>query len=512
MGGTVELRGPDLTGGVDASDVADGGMLLGHAGGEPVLLARRGRQLFAVGATCTHFGASLADGVLVGDEVRCPMHHACFDLRSGRASAPAFNPVACWKVDERGGKVFVAEKLAVTEPRLVDGTLPKRVVVVGGGAAGHAAVDTLRREGYGGAITLVTADPSAPYDRTNVSKDYLAGNAPEEWMPMRPIEAYAADRIDLRLGQAVVSVDTKARAVHLASGEAIAFDALLVATGADPMKLAVPGSDLPHVMYVRSLADSRAIIDKSKSATRAVVVGASFIGLEVAAALRARGLEVHVAAPDPPLVRVLGTEVSDFVRRLHEEHGVVFHIGATAQEITGRGVTLSDGTSIDAGLVVVGIGVRPSVGLAEAAGLVVDRGVVVNAHMETSVPGIYAAGDIARWPDARTGRTLRVEHWVVAQRQAQTAARNMLGRRERFADVPFFWSQHYDVAINYVGHAETVDRVEVAGSLADRGAVVVYREAGKIVAVATIGRDRASLEAQELLAQDDQAGLEKLLT
>jgi len=511
MGGTIELSGPDLEKGVPLRDVADGGMLLGHAGGEPVLLARRGLALYGLSAVCSHYGAPLSDGILVGDEVRCPMHHACFDLRTGRPSAPAFRPVSCWKVEQRGEEVFVTGKAPEVKAPAAKGALPARIVVVGGGAAGHSAVETLRREGYVGSLTLVTADPAAPYDRTNVSKDYLAGTAPEEWMPMRPLEDYANDDVTLRLGVSVQSIDVAKRTVLLEGGESLPYDALLLATGASPIKLSVPGGDLPHVACVRTLADARGIIARCATARRAVVIGASFIGLEVASSLRARGIDVHAVAPDPPLVRVLGAEVGAFIQKLHEEHGVVFSIGATAKAITPTAVQLSDGRSLPADLVVVGIGVRPALSLAEGAGLDVDRGVVVNEHLETSAPGVYAAGDIARWPDPRSGLRLRVEHWVVAQRQAQVAARNMLGQRTRYAEVPFFWSQHYDVAINYVGHAEKVDTVEIVGSLAARSCIMAYREGGRIAAVATIGRDRVSLEAEERMARGDEAGLEALL-
>ena len=514
MGGTVELTGPDLEKGVPEARLPDDAPLLGHAGGEPVMLVRRGDDVLAIGATCTHYSGSLAGGLVVGDRLVCPLHHACFDLRSGEASAPAFLPVSCWVVERRGEDLFVTGKrspIRRAAPASQEGqVLPRNVVLLGGGAAAHAAAETLRREGHEGGITIVTADDSAPYDRTNVSKDYLAGTAPEEWMPMRPPDFYAAEKIDLRLASRATAIDTARRSVHLEVGDLIPFDALLVATGAEPVRLKVPGSGLPHVRYVRTLADARAIIASSRDARRVVVLGASFIGLEAAASLRTRGLEVHVVAPSPPLERVLGPEVGSFVRALHEEHGVVFHLGATAVGITARAVALSDGTILPADLVVAGIGVQPSVELAKAAGLKVDGGVMVDGYLETSVPGIYAAGDIARWPEARTGRSLRVEHWVVAQLQGQTAARNILGRRERFSAVPFFWSQHYDVTVNYVGHAERWDRADVAGSLEGRSAVVAYREEGRIAAIATVGRDLISLQAEEAFARDDRAALEAL--
>jgi len=494
-------KGPDLTQGVALNDIADGAMLGGRVGDDAVLLARRGNELFAIGATCSHYGGPLAEGLVVGDTVRCPWHHACFSLRTGEAvRAPAFNPVSCWRAEQRDGKVFVRERIEpAARPRPDPGRGPKseRVVIVGGGAAGFAAAEMLRREGFGGGITMLSADEAAPYDRPNCSKDYLAGNAPEDWMPLRPPEFYREQSIDLALQAEATALDAKARQVMLADGRSIPFDMLLLATGAEPVRLNIPGADLPHVHVLRSLADSRAIIAQAKAARRAVVIGASFIGLEAAAALRAREIEVHVVAPEErPLERVLGREYGDFIRALHEEHGVVFHLQDTATAIDAKSVKLKGGATLEADLVVVGVGVRPRIQLAERAGLQIDRGVLVNQYLETNAPGIYAAGDIARWPDPHTGENLRIEHWVLAERQGQAVARNMLGQRLPFSDVPFFWSQHYDVPINYVGHAEKWDAIDIEGDIKARDCLVRYRRNGKVLAVASIYRDLDSLKEE----------------
>jgi len=361
----------------------------------------------------------------------------------------------------------------------------------------------LRREGFDGAVTLISADSEPPCDRPNLSKDYLAGTAQEDWIPLRPSEYYAQQRIELVLDTRVSAIDLKKKRVQLDGGKTVGFGALLLATGADPVRIPVAGAADSQVHYLRTFADSRAIVVKAASAKRVVVVGASFIGLEVAASLRARNIEVHVVAPDKvPLERVMGPEVGGFIRKLHEQHGVVFHLGQTISRVEGSRVALSDGSGIDADFIVLGVGVRPSVALGEQAGLAMDRGIAVDEYLQTSVPGIFAAGDIARWPDPHSGDRIRVEHWVVAQRQGQVAAKNMLGQRVKFDAVPFFWSQHYDLAINYVGHAEKWDTVEIEGSLDARDCAVTYKLGNRALAVATIYRDLQSLQAERAMERE----------
>jgi apoptosis-inducing factor 3 len=307
------------------------------------------------------------------------------------------------------------------------------------------------------------------------------------------------------LGAKITRVDARSREVVLGNGARLAYDRLLLATGAEPVRLKVPGADQPRVFTLRSLDDCRRIISAAENAKRAVVIGASFIGLEVAASLRARKLEVHVVAPEKrPLEKVFGPEIGDFIRSLHEEHGAAFHLEDTAAAIEGKRVRLKSGSTLDADLVIVGIGVRPRTALAEQAGLTVDNGVSVNEYLETSAPGIFAAGDIARWPDPHAGENIRVEHWVVAERQGQRAARNMLGAGEPFTDVPFFWSQHYDVPINYIGHAQKWDELTIDGDIAAKDCLVRYKRNGRVFAIASIYRDLEALRA-ELAMERGQA-------
>jgi NADPH-dependent 2,4-dienoyl-CoA reductase/sulfur reductase-like enzyme/nitrite reductase/ring-hydroxylating ferredoxin subunit len=494
-----ELSGPDLKNGIAATELPDGGMLLGHIDGEPVLLAKRGAELFAIGATCTHYNGPLAEGLLVDDTVRCPWHHACFSLRTGEAlRAPALNPVACFRVEENRNKIFVRGKNDVSpKPRVRTESHVRSVVIVGGGAAGNAAAEMLRRQHFDGRITMLTADDALPYDRPNLSKDYLAGNASEDWIPLRTSDFYKEQNIDVRTATRVSSIDAVERTVALEDGTNLVFDALLIATGANPVHLDIPGADLPHVHYLRTLDNSRALIAKSKDAKRVAVIAASFIGLETAASLRARGLEVHVIGPQSrPLERVLGPELGDMVRAIHERNGVTFHFGTTATAIDKGSVTLKSGEQIPAELVVAGIGVRPDVALAQSAGLNIDNGIIVDRYLQTSIPGIYAAGDIARWPDPHSGHPIRVEHWVVAERQGQTAAKNILGGRQPFDAVPFFWNQHFDVTVSYVGHAEKWDKIDIDGDPEKHDCKVTYYQDGRKLAVATVGRDLESLRAE----------------
>jgi NADPH-dependent 2,4-dienoyl-CoA reductase/sulfur reductase-like enzyme len=314
-------------------------------------------------------------------------------------------------------------------------------------------------------------------------------------MPLRADDWYADNGVDLRLSTEITALDPAAKTVAIKGGEPLPYDALVLALGAEPVRLPIPGLDAPTAHVLRSLADADAILAAAKGARRVAIVGASFIGLEVAASLRHQGLEVHVAAPEAaPLGHILGDEMGQWIRGLHEAAGVVFHLGCKVEGWDGRQLKLDSG-AIEADFVVVGGGVQPRTALAEAAGLKVDRGVIVDARLRTSAPDVYAVGDLARYPDAATGALIRVEHWVHAERQGQHAAHAILGDEAPFTDPPFFWSVHQGTTVNYVGHAEAFDPPKVQGSLASADAEVRYLHGGRTLAVATVGRDLQSLKA-----------------
>lgn len=500
--GNEKLSGADFARGIALTSMEDGKLLLGNAHGKPVLLVRQGDLVQAVGAVCTHYGAPLADGLLVGDSVRCPWHHACFSLRNGEVlRAPALTPIACWRVEQRDGFVYVREKIEHQRHDVAAASgAPGSIVIVGGGGAGNAAAGMLRQLGYPGRITMFSADGSPPYDRPNLSKGGLAGTGAAEVTPPRSAQFYSDQQIDLRLNACVARIDTAGRQVELEDGSSQGYDTLLLATGADPVRIDLPGAALPHVHYLRTAADCDALVAAAKKATRAVVVGASFIGLEVAASLRARELDVQVVGREAlPMEKVLGPDVGRFIRSLHEQHGVRFHLGCTPASIDARAVTLSNGERLEADLVVIGVGVRPNTALAAQAGLAINvggSGVSVDEYLETSTPGIYAAGDIAAWPDPFSSERIRVEHWVVAERQGQTAARNMLGACERFTAVPFFWTEQYDFGLAYIGHSERFDKVDIEGSLDAHDCKITYLRGDRKLAVAVVHRDLAGLRAE----------------
>ncbi|KMO29481.1 FAD-dependent oxidoreductase [Methylobacterium aquaticum] len=511
MADTDKKDKPDLARGIASGDLPEGAMIEGTLGGDTVLLLRRDGAVRAIGARCTHLGAPLAKGIVAEGELRCPWHHARFSLETGEAvGAPAFDPLPCYRAEEHDGHITVTgRREAAATPAARS---PGKVVIVGGGAGGHACAEWLTRAGHGAAVTLVSDDPDPPYDRTFCSKQYLSGKATRAATRLAPESVHRGEGPRLLCDRAV-SVDLGAEEVVTAGGERLPYDALVIATGAAPLRPDVPGFDRPNVHTLRSLADADALIAAAETARTVAVVGASFIGLEVAAAMIARDKSVTVVAPEPvPLANVLGAAVGRFVQGLHADKGVTFRLGRRVTGFDGTALTLDDDSRIEADLVVLGTGVAPRTDLAESAGLALaDRdeggGIAVDGLLRTSASGIYAVGDVAAYPDPRSGRRLRVEHWVHAQRQGQHVARVLLGEAAAFAETPFFWSGHYGTSLRYVGHAGSAEDAEVAGDVAKGDFAVTYREDGREAALATCKRDTQSLEVEAAWDREGRAGI-----
>ncbi len=505
--------GPDLSQGVSLDFLAEGQMFVGHVGEESVILIRRGQEVFAVGAHCSHYGAPLYDGLLENQALRCPWHHACFDCKTGEATkAPALNPIPTWKTEVRNGTVFVKEKREPQpEPRTKGES--QRFVIVGSGAAGHAAAEMLRRKGFAGSLVVVSEDSDLPYDRPNLSKDYLAGNAPEEWIPLRSAEFFDEQKIEFKLKSKVERLDTNARTLKLSSGESISYDKCLLAMGGSPRKPAIQGIDQPHVHFLRSLEDCRRLIPKLGAANNIVIIGAGFIGLEAASALRARKLDVTVIAPNAtPLDHVFGNEVGRIIESVHRENGVQFVLKSTVNQIHPSHVSTASGHEFKADLVLVATGIAPNTALAESAGVNCENGILVDSRLQTNRPGVFAAGDIARFPCFPSRRPARIEHWVVAQRQGQVAAMNMLGENREFNEIPYFWSQQFDLFLSYIGHSAGWNEIRYYGNLAKKEGAAAYIEGSDVTAVLTVGRDRQNLELEAAMEKNDQKRIREILT
>ena len=505
----------------NTSDLSDGEMKEISVEERKILLARVGDNFHAVSATCPHYGGPLAEGTLCGTRVMCPWHHAAFNIVSGDLEdPPALDSLVRYDLRVDGDRLLVnlpEEAEDRRTPAMVkrDSTAdPRQFVIIGGGAAGYVAAQTLREEGFRGNVVMITREDRAPYDRPNLSKDYLHGHAEPEWMPLRGDEFFKEHNIDLVLNKEVTRVDARRKTIAFESGETMEYDAVLVATGGAPVHLNIPGSDLKNVGVLRSFADADSIIETAKHARRAVVVGASFIGMEVAYSLRERGLEVTVIAPSQePFETTLGAEIGAMFRRVHESHGVRFKLGNIVYRFEGNhkveAVTLDNGEQIETDMVVVGVGVRPVTQFLDGVELDQAGAVVVDSRLRAA-DGLFAAGDIASFPDARAGQRVRIEHWRTAQQQGRTAARNMLGRNVVFDGVPFFWTHQFDVVLAYVGHATVWDEIIYRGDVASRDFLAFFVKDNRVLAVAGMNRDRELDAAEELLRLDRMPSSEQL--
>ncbi|HEX7333821.1 MAG TPA: FAD-dependent oxidoreductase [Pyrinomonadaceae bacterium] len=505
----------------NTSDLRDGEMKEVTAGETRILLARVADRFHAVSATCPHYGAPLTEGALCGTRVVCPWHHAVFNVINGDSEEPpALDALVSYavRVEDEQIMVSVPEEpqdrrtptMAACDP-VADS---RQFIIIGAGAAGYAAAQTLREEGFRGNVVMITRENRAPYDRPNLSKDYLHGHAEPEWMPLRSDEFFSEHGIRLLLNREVARVDARTKTITFEGGETMDYDALLVATGGAPIRLNIPGSDLKNICVLRSFNDADSIIDTANRSRRAVVVGASFIAMEAAYSLRERGLEVTVVAPSQePFETTLGAEIGAVFRRVHESHGVQFKLGRIVYSFEGshnvEAVVLDSGERIETDMVVVGAGVRPVTYFLEGVELNEDGGVVVDSRL-CAADGLYAAGDIASFLDRRTGNRVRIEHWRTAQQQGRTAARNMLGRDIAFEGVPFFWTRQFDAGLLYVGHAKWWDEIIFHGEVSSHDFLAYYVKNNRVLAVAGMNRDREMAAIEELMRLDRMPSFEQL--
>jgi NADPH-dependent 2,4-dienoyl-CoA reductase/sulfur reductase-like enzyme/nitrite reductase/ring-hydroxylating ferredoxin subunit len=501
-------------------DLGDGQMKAVKVGETDVLLSRLNGQFYAIGATCTHQGAPLADGLLHGDTVMCPWHHSCFRVTTGEClEPPALDAEPRYTVRLDGESVIVgvddgkgAEQGATDGKR--EQTRDTRVfAILGGGAAGYSAAAVLRDQGFAGRVMMITREDDLPYDRTMLSKEYLSGNA-DEATPLRDETYYKDHHVETVTGDEVASVDPQGRSIAFAGGKTLHYDTLLLATGGEPRALPVPGADLTNVFYLRSKHDGERLVERATQAKTAVVIGASFIGMEAAASLTNRGLKVTVVAPEAvPFEKILGAEVGNAIRKMHEEKGVTFYLGHQVDRLDGHdsvdAVILDNGERLPAELVVAGLGIKLVTSYLQGVALEKDGSVMVDRTMKV-MDGLFAAGDIATFPLRGTGETARVEHWRVAEQQGKAAARGMLGIGDGYGEVPFFWSNQFDLALTYVGYATGWDEVFYWGDVSSYEFVAFYVKNGRVAAAAGNYRDRDIMAIEQLLWTDRMPGPDAL--
>ncbi|MEH2075962.1 MAG: FAD-dependent oxidoreductase [Nostoc sp.] len=504
------------------NDLSDGEMRQVSVGDTEILLSRIEGKFYAVGAHCAHYKAPLAEGVLSGHDVVCPWHNAYFNVTTGdQLEPPGLDSLACYEVRIEGENVIVSvpeKTTGLRSPTMAqfnpnaDG---RTFAILGAGAAGVHAAETLRVAGYQGRIVMITQDDKLPYDRTKLTKDYFIGETSSEEMSLRSPDFYKEHGIEVLLNQQVEQVQTKTKAIAFTGGDSLTYDVLLVATGGKPVQLDIPGADLQNILTLRSFYDTDRILTLIKQKGQAVVIGSSFIGMETAAGLSQHGLQVTVISPDSvPFKKTLGEEIGKLFQQVHEENGVSFKLGRKAVQFEGNGkveaVILDNGDRIKADIVIVGIGVQPATDFLEGIDLHPKDGSVVVDEYLCAADGIYAAGDIARYPDWRTSESLRVEHWRVAAQQGRIAAHNMAGKAVKFRGLPLFWTMQFKFPLRYVGHAESWDEIVVDGDLQKQEFIAFYIKNNQVLAVATSHRDTETAAISELMRLNQTPTVEQL--
>ncbi|WP_020567254.1 FAD-dependent oxidoreductase [Neolewinella persica] len=478
-------------------------------GSYKVLLTNVDGVVYAVESKCSHFGLPLKDAALSGHRLRCPFHHACFDVRDGRQlEAPGLDGLLTFTTEVKNGEIWVSDDPSpASKLSFAPASAPKEnthydYAIVGGGIAAANAVEGIRETDETGSIVLLTRESLPPYDRTHVSKALLDGNKEVDDLPLRPADFYTEHGVDLRTNSIVSEVNVEQNTISILGGQFLTYGKVLLASGGTPRHLDVPGNSLGGVFLMRRAQDAEAVREKVTKGSNVVIIGAGFIGLEAAMSLGKQGGSITVVSPETTLfVKVFGEEVGRYIQQLHENEGVKFELGRRIKELHGEqnitAVELDDGRTLDAEVVLVGIGVEPETSYLVGLAADKDGGISVNNHLEAGMAKVYAAGDIARYPD-REGAA-RIEHWKVAAQQGRVAGRNMAGNREAYTMIPFFWTNQQGVNLRYIGHGTDYDKIVYDGTPGEGPFLAFYTKGEHVQAVLGVKRDKDVAAIGELI-------------
>ncbi len=490
------------------TELQDGQMKEVQAGETKILLAKVDGKYYAVGAVCPHYKAPLVKGALCGTRLYCPWHHSAFDITNGNVcEPPAIDGLPRYKTRIENDQIFVQ----ITEEKTEDintnlsVTDSRTFIMLGGGAAGLMAVQTLRSEGFNGKLIMITKEDTLPYDRTALSKKFMTGKAKPEELLLRKEDFFEKHKIEIEKNKEVKHVDADSKRIRFFDGSSIQYDTMMIATGGEPNKLTIAGAGLKNVFTLRSAEDAERILETAKNVKKVCIIGASFIGMETAASLQTLGLEVTVIAKEStPFEKNFGVEIGDVFYNMHKEKGVVIKTNAEVEKIEGKNtveaIVLKNSERIETELVIAGIGVHPRTDFITGVKLnEKDKSVLVDEYLQAAY-NLFAAGDIARFPDAKTNQNMRIEHWRLAQQHGRIAAMNMLGKTSSVHDiVPFFWTNQFEKRLSYVGHAEDWDEIVIDGDIQNQKFIAFYVKEGKVLAAASMNRDVESDKIEELM-------------